>query len=87
MRPARGVRYHQPAREEVFAFILMKVGMFRLSDHLERILSPSRPENMPVLWMSVHPNHNKQQIKMRLKSTFPFVRLRVEREASIMDLL
>lgn len=70
MCPGWGVWYHQAAKEEVFAFILMKGRMFQLSDYLERILSPGKPENTTVLWMPARPNRNKQQIKWVLSPLF-----------------
>lgn len=66
-----------------FAFILMKIQIFQLSDHLERILSPGKPENIQTVPFIQTTTSNKSSFK----STFPFVLLLVEREASIRDLL
>lgn len=85
--PARGVRYHQAARQEVFCSYLdggTNVSALR-SSRKNFISGQARKHDSPLDGCSSKPQQATNQV--RFKSTFPFVRLRVEREASIMDLL
>lgn len=85
--PARGVRYHQAARQEVFCSYLdggTNVSALR-SSRKNFISGQARKHDSPLDGCSSKPQQATNQV--HFKSTFPFVRLRVEREASIMDLL